>query len=49
LNAIFLIGGFVCLTSIFRFVALAHINVKDLTCKFAYLAFCSLLGFKGIC
>jgi hypothetical protein len=33
LNAIFLIGGFVCLTSIFRFVALAHINTKDLTCK----------------
>lgn len=31
LNAIFFIGGFVCLTSIFRFVALAHINVKDLT------------------
>jgi hypothetical protein len=33
LNGIFLIGGFVCLTSIFRFVALAHINTKDITCK----------------
>jgi len=31
LNGIFLIGGFVCLTSIFRFVALAHINTKDIT------------------
>jgi Fungal rhodopsin domain len=37
LNAIFLIGGFVCLTSIFRFVALAHINVKDITCKSTYV------------
>ncbi|KAN0092112.1 hypothetical protein V8E51_017959 [Hyaloscypha variabilis] len=31
LNGIFLLGGFVCLTSIFRFVALARINVKDIT------------------
>jgi hypothetical protein len=35
LNAMFLLGGFVCLTSILRFIALAHINVKDITCKLA--------------
>ena len=31
LIAMFLLGAFVCLTSIFRFVALLSINVKDLT------------------
>lgn len=33
LSAMFLLGGFVCLTSILRFVALAKINIKDITCK----------------
>jgi hypothetical protein len=33
LSAMFLLGGFVCLTSIFRFIALAQINIKDITCK----------------
>jgi hypothetical protein len=49
LNAIFLIGGFVCVTSIFRFVALAHINVKDITCKSAYLLASNSLDMKGRC
>ncbi|CZR55842.1 uncharacterized protein PAC_05730 [Phialocephala subalpina] len=31
LSGMFLLGGFVCLTSILRFVALAKINVKDIT------------------
>ncbi|KUJ18951.1 uncharacterized protein LY89DRAFT_667995 [Mollisia scopiformis] len=31
LSGMFLLGGFVCLTSILRFVALAKINIKDIT------------------
>lgn len=35
LCGMFLLGGLVCLASIFRFVALARINTKDLTCMFS--------------
>ncbi len=34
LSAMFLLGGFVCLTSILRFIALAHINLKYITCEY---------------
>lgn len=34
LTGMFLLGGFVCVTSILRFMALLQINIKDITCEF---------------
>jgi hypothetical protein len=46
LSGMFLLGGFVCLTSILRFVALAKINVKDITCESTLFPSPSLLSFR---